>query len=141
MKFIIRVKYRTGDSFNTYDDERILAPVWFDNDDAMKALVEIYEFNEFYNAYNNERWTPAKQEMVKDLASRRPWAKDEEDPFDFFSSMNIHHSDGRIKIDMDFVTGYFEIFDSAEIEVKIDKTTDYGYSNGYDDLVKKYGNH
>lgn len=145
MNYVINVRYTTGDSYGSEDTETILSPVWNSQEDAYKALLELHEFNEYYMAFNNERWTPSKQEKVLDLARKREWAVPYNSNFnkiwDFDHGMMIHHESGRIRICTNFITGYFETPISAEVIIDMKTINDWSSHIDLERLEMKYGSH
>lgn len=147
MDYAINVRYITGDSFGSEETETLLSPVWDNQEDAYKALFELHEFNEYYMAFNNERWTPSKQEKVLERARKREWAVPYNSnvnkvlDWDFDDGMMIYHKSGRIRICTNFITGYFETLVSAEVIIDMKKIGDWSSNIDLERLEKKYGSH
>lgn len=145
MNFTIKVRYITGDSFHSEEVEDSLAPVWKSKEDAYTALLELHAFNEYYMAYENEKYTPSKQKKVLELARKQPWAVgyDTGEPWRFEHGMRIHRDCGqpRHRICTRFITGYFEHLISADVAVDLERVGGWKSNIDLDDLERKYGSH
>lgn len=143
MNYTIKVRYVTGDSFGSEETETTLSPIWDNQDDAYNALLELHAFNEYYMAFNNERWTPSKQNKVLELARKQPWAvsQHEGELWDFYDGIMIHHKGGRVRICTWFITGYFESLISADVEVDLERVGDWQNNIDLEELERKYGSH
>ncbi|UYD59471.1 hypothetical protein HPMBJEAJ_00372 [Aeromonas phage avDM6] len=143
MNYTIKVNYITGDSFTSKETFDSLSPIWKEKKDVYIALLELHAYNEYYMAYENERWTPSKQNKVLELARKQPWAVSDHEGklWDFYDGMMIHHEGGRVRICTWFITGHFERLISADVEVDLESVGDWQSHIDLEGLEMKYGSH
>ncbi|QAY01142.1 hypothetical protein ZPAH1_orf00125 [Aeromonas phage ZPAH1] len=134
MHYEIKVNYVTGDSFKSYETSDTLGIAWKQYDDALTGYEELMQFIEFYNAFNDWGLTKDKENNLKKILQKMPWATSD----DIYDDMMMWvDKDKRQKISTWFITGYFERFISAEIVLAKDKSCQYG--DDYDNIQNKYG--
>lgn len=118
-KYAIKVFYRTGDSFNTYDRDMILEMTWDNLDIAKENLKRIKEHYKWYDSKHNHSILNEKP------ISKPVWLA--ESKYDFV--LNLKMDDGN---DFDYSAsswcGYFEklygariIQDDSDLYFKLDE--------------------
>lgn len=104
IRYTIRINYRTGDSFRTYDAEDDLAITWRDLDKAKDALARIAAF---YRAENKGFFDRTGPDTIKTLPGYC-----EEYPT---VAMTFQLDDGSEQRHDTFWRGYFERLERAQI--------------------------
>lgn len=117
MTYVIRVDYRTGDSFRFYDDFEILDYGWHDEEvvkENAKAIID------HYHAYDEEHGQYYRKDTPDWGEIKKQWWY--ADPY--FKGYNIE-ANMKLKLDnKDLVNytcpwcGFFETLDRVEIKVK-----------------------
>lgn len=112
--YTIKVKYKTGDSFNSYDEEDDVGLVWESRELARKALASI---KEQYELYQNDSFTYSQKNSV---ARSKEWCKNlTEEYADYFEGWKyciaVEMDNGEYRNLSTSWNGYFERLYSAEV--------------------------
>ena len=121
MKFQIRVDYRTGDSYNTYDDHEILDYDWESEEIASENAKAIIEHYEAY-ACENGKWTARTKKDVGDYTEKawyvKPYGAEKYNYPTIDATMNLKLNDGTLTPFRCPWCGYFESLISVEVVIK-----------------------
>lgn len=142
MNFTIEVRYRTGDSFNTFNECECIGATFDTIDLARKALTAIKEHHHYIRevdgySFSKDYPTPEDKEAFYKKLSSHDWFLEPDDEFgdeDNMCANNLihsytwqHHLMVEVKPDVfqrisAFWVGYFEHIDSAEVVVNKSST-------------------
>ena len=115
MNFIIRVTYKTGDSFNTYTDIEELDYGWDEETAKLNAEYIIEHYNA-YSAYNDSYRKKADIEEIK----KKPWYFKPDTRWGEIDPMLKLKLNGEGKTFSYFCPwcGYFETLESVEVVIQ-----------------------
>jgi hypothetical protein len=115
-EYYIEVSYKTGNSFGSKDTTDEVGMVWYDLNQAKKALMCIKEHYEFYNSCHGWGLTATEVRKAKDKACKSDWySKDYPE-----GCLYVEKDDGCLQQISAFWTGYFETLYGAEIKSRQD---------------------
>lgn len=112
MRYTINIKYRTGNSFNTYNDEDTVGASWTDINKAKKTLKFIKQHHEAVQEYSNLTYLK-RQEYLSTIKLSSWFSNDEYWQF----QIKTEDDDGNELIIHSFWEGYFEDIHEAHIVV------------------------
>ena len=98
--FVIKIEYRTGDSFNTYDEEEILDLPWYD----LEIIQEnVHRIQEQISLYESDLAYQEKDE----IALKKPWVVKKDKNVEWYSIKLLKDNGEDFQISVSWL-GYFE---------------------------------
>ena len=114
MNYKIKISYKTGDSFNTYDAEDFLELEFKNLNNAKENLSRIKKHYEMYQNLN--RYNSNKEEIYHSNENEDWYVKSKVDKYYYAKNcLNLITDSGNNMQMRAFWCGYFEILESAEI--------------------------
>lgn len=121
-EYKIKIKYITGNSFNSHTEEGFVELTWDDMNIAKENLLRIQAHYEHFNKLNSSHYWNLKKEDIVNEAKKHPWfmASDWDKLGQY--GFNLKTDEGKEFKFCPFWLGYFERLIDAEIVVDSDET-------------------
>lgn len=123
MAFLIKVDYKTGNSFGSRRETEFIGLSWENLDIAKLNLIRIKEHYLFYQAKHGyrSRWNPKEDRSLIESASSQPWYSSEYGDH----GLMLQLDDGTNQVVSAFWCGYFEKLFTAEVVPDADSESDW----------------